>query len=282
MNAEAIQEAGLSPCSKSTMAPSEKDINVCSLTLIADNMNHIEEKTTLLILVLIASILFVPVTVSAQENNAPQVTLVNGNIEVNAGETTTVTNTYKFRVSSVGSGDQRLTAITGSIWKFPDRSISEISASVNGNSVSPRVTEQDRHYEISLPLQEVSAGEVITVTVGYEVSGPAGAVQAPMFVPDYATEGRDSVIDFLVTVPEGESLQGTMFPAPDTTSGNQITAETLHVPGMVKLNYGTGGGLDLNTVLSAVGVVFIIAVIGGWALIQRRRAAGIGGDAVVD
>lgn len=246
-------------------------------------MNCIQRTTTLTILILATAISLAPAVVLAQDNSSPSATLTEGDIQVNVSETTTVTNTYEFRVDSASGNSQQISEVKGSIWKFSDRDINQITASVNGNSVSPEVTEHSRHYNISLPVQNVPTEGTVSVNVSYTVSGPTGEIQAPVFVPDYSTEGTAPIINIAVTLPRGANVQGTMFPPSDTTSGNQLSAETLHVPGMIELSYGSdGGGVDLNTILSAVGVLFILVVIGGWALIQRRRAAGTGGGRVVD
>lgn len=219
---------------------------------------------------------------TAQEGEAPSVTLTTGTIDVDAGETSTVTTTYEFTVESVGSGDQRLTSIDGRLWKFPERSVDGLSASVNGEEVSADVTERDRHYEVSVPVEDVSAGDTVTVTVTYEVAGPAGDLKVPVFAPEHSTSGESAVVDLRVELPEGQQLQGDAFPRPDSTSGNVVTSELLHVPGFVALEYGSSAGIGMNTILSTLGVVLILGVIGGWAVAQRRRAQRVtGGEADV-
>jgi hypothetical protein len=214
---------------------------------------------------------------TAQESDEPSVTLTGGTIDVDAGETSTVTTSYEFTIESAGSGDQRLTSIDGRLWKFPDRSVDGLSATVNGAEVTPEVTERDRHYELSVPVEDVSSGDTVTVTVTYEVAGPAGELKVPVFAPDHPTTGESTVIDLRVELPEGQQLQGDAFPRPDSTSGNVVTSELLHVPGFVTLQHGSSGGIGLNAILSTVGVVLILGVIGGWAVVQRRRAQRLGG-----
>lgn len=219
---------------------------------------------------------------TAQEGDAPSVTLITGDIGVDAGETSTVTTTYEFTVESVGSGDQRLTSIDGRLWKFPERSVDGLSASVNGEEVTSEVTEQDRHYEVSVPVDDVSAGETVTATLTYEIAGPAGDLKVPVFAPEYPTTGESTVIDLQVELPEGQQLQGDAFSRPDSTSGNVVTWELLHVPGFVTLEYGSSPGIGMNTIFSTIGIILVLGVIGGWAVAQRRRARRFtGGEADV-
>lgn len=214
---------------------------------------------------------------TAQEGEAPSVTLTEGTIDIEAGETSTVTTTYEFTVESVGSGDQRLTSIDGRLWKFPERSVDGLSASVNGEEVTPEVTERDRHHEVSVPVDDVASGDTVTVTVTYQVAGPAGDLKVPVFAPEHPTTGESAVIDLRVELPEGQQLQGDAFPRPDSTSGNVVTSELLHVPGFVSLDYGPSAGIGMNAILSTIGIILILGVIGGWAVAQRRRAQRIAG-----
>jgi hypothetical protein len=245
-------------------------------------MNTKAVVTALIVAVLTAPVAAgIGVASGVQNAESPSLILTSGDIDVEAGETSTVTNAYEFEVESAGSGDQQLTEITGSVWKFPDRSVSGFSASVDGQDVSAEVTERDRHYQVAVPVEGVSDGDTVTVTVTYEVTGPSGELKTPVFVPDYPTNGEDAVIDLQVTLPDGQQVQGDAFPGMDSTEGNVATSELLHVPGFVSMNYGTSGGIGLNTALSVLGIVIIVGVVGGWALLQRRRATLPGGGADV-
>jgi len=43
--------------------------------------------------------------------------------------------------------------------------VSDVSATVNGETVEPEVTREDRYMDVALPVSDVSAGETIEATV---------------------------------------------------------------------------------------------------------------------
>lgn len=220
--------------------------------------------------------------IAAQEGEAPAATLSAATIQVDAGETTQVTASYEFTVSSAGSGEKALSAISGTMWRFPNHEVSGLSATVNGESVEPDVTRSDRHMTVALPVSDVSEGDTVEATVTYTVAGPTGSLKAPLWVPEFQTGGTDRVIDMTVTLPDGSNVHGAAFPKVDTVSGSTLSYNMLHMPGFVDVEYGPGGGslLDLDTLSTLLGLLLIFGILGGW-LAWRRRAVREGGDANV-
>ncbi|MFD1567304.1 hypothetical protein [Halolamina litorea] len=222
---------------------------------------------------LVAGLLLAPSTVAAQAA-APSVTLADTSITVDGGETSTVTAEYEFDVASTGSGDQALSAISGTIWQLPNRDIGDITATVNGESVEASITEQDRHWEVSVPVEDVSDGDTVTVTMEYDVAGPAGDVRAALWVPEYPTAGEGDAVGITLTLPDGQTVAGGAFPSPTTVDGNTATYELLHVPGFVAAEYGSSGPglLSEDFLYSILGVVLITGVVVGGLAIDRRTA----------
>lgn len=224
--------------------------------------------------VLLVASLTVGTTTALAQDESPSVDLTGTSINVDAGETSTVTAEYQFTVASAGSGDSALTSIGGTLWKMPDRDVGEITASVNGESVDATVTEQSEHLGVSVPVEGVSSGETVTVTLEYQVSGPAGELRAPLWVPEYSTPGQANVVDMTVTLPDGTTSEGDTFPNAEVVDGNTAEYELLHVPGFIKMNYGeTGTGFFTSDVVySILGVVLIVGFIVGGLAIDRKTA----------
>lgn len=235
------------------------------------NMGRMVSKERLVVAFLLVGLVLGPSVATAQEAS-PTVNLDSTSITVDGGETSYVTAEYRFNVDEAGSGDAALTSISGTIWQLSDREIGEISASVDGESVDADVTEEPRHYGVSVPLESVSDGDTIRVTLEYEVAGPAGEVRAPLWVPEYSTPGQANVIDISMSLPEGTTVSGDTFPSPTTVDGNTATYEILHVPGFIAAEYDESGiGLiTTDTIYSIVGVVAIIGFIVGGLAIDRK------------
>ncbi|USZ70180.1 hypothetical protein NGM10_17975 (plasmid) [Halorussus salilacus] len=209
----------------------------------------------------------------AQEES-PSVTLAESTIEVDAGETSTVTAEYQFDVESAGTGDEALSSIGGTMWKLSDREVGDITATIDGESVDPTVSEESGHHDVSVPVEGVSDGDTVTVTLEYDVSGPTGELQTPLWVPEYSTPGQANVVDITATLPEGTTLSDDSFPTAETVDGNTVEFDLLHVPGFVKMGYGqtAAGGLTTDTLYSLVGVVLIVGFIVGGLAIDRKTA----------
>ncbi|MFC6734835.1 hypothetical protein [Halolamina salina] len=229
--------------------------------------------TALVAAVLVAGLALGPSAAAAQADS-PSVDLTGASVSVDGGETSTVTAEYEFEVAEAGSGESALTSISGTMWKLPDREIGEISATVDGESVDASITEQDRHLVVSVPVGEVSDGDTVTVTLTYEVAGPAGEVRTPLWVPEYSTPGQSNVVDVTLTLPEGTTVSGGAFPSPSSVDGNTATYELLHVPGFVAAEYGESGpgALTEDTLYSVVGVVVIVGFVVGGLAIDRKTA----------
>ncbi len=237
------------------------------------NIRRVLPRKRLVVALLLAGLVLGPSVATAQEAS-PAVNLAGTSITVDGGETSSVTAEYRFEVDEAGSGDAALTSISGTIWQLSDREIGGISVSVDGESVEASVTEKPRHYAVSVPVEGVSDGDTVTATFEYEVSGPAGEVRAPLWVPQYSTPGQANVIDISMSLPEGTTVSGGAFPSPTTIDGNTATYELLHVPGFIAAEYGESGTglITTDTVYSIVGVVAIIGFIVGGLAIDRKTA----------
>jgi hypothetical protein len=165
------------------------------------------------------------------------------------------------------------------MWLFPDRGVSDVSATVNGETVEPEVTREDRYMDVALPVSDVSAGETIEATVSYNVASAPGSLKAPLWTPEFQTGGTERVIEMTVTLPEGSNIHDAAFPKVDSRSGSTLSYALLHMPGFVSIEYGQGGGalLDVGTISTLFGLLFIFGILGGW-LAWRRRAVREGGD----
>ncbi|WP_049981305.1 hypothetical protein [Halolamina rubra] len=229
--------------------------------------------TTLFAALVLVGLVLGPSTVAAQDAS-PSVDLAGTSIEIDGGETSTVTAEYEFEIASAGSGESELTSISGTMWQLPDREIGDISATVDGESVDASVTEEDRHWAISVPVADASDGDTVTVTLEYEVAGPAGEVRVPLWVPEYSTPGQANVVDATLTLPEGTTVSGGAFPSPTAVDGDTATYELLHVPGFVAAEYDESGPglLTEDTLYSLLGVVVIVGFVVGGLAIDRKTA----------
>lgn len=223
------------------------------------------------ILMLVVSMVALTTPVVAQEQ-APEVLLLSADIEIAAGGVSTVTAEYEFEVESTGSGDVELTAIEGTMWKIADRSLGDVVASVDGESVDETIEEASEHYVVSIPVEEVEDGDTVTVQLVYEVSGPEGELQAPLWAPEYPTTGETAVVHTAVTFPDGTFPQGDSFPDPNSVEENLATYDTLHVPGFIKVSYddSPSGLLTMNALYSTLGVLIVLVLVIGGLLIDRK------------
>jgi hypothetical protein len=230
-------------------------------------------------LVLCVALATVVTPIAAQEGEAPSATLSAADIDVEAGEQTQVTATYEFAVDSTGSGDSAMTAISGTIWGFPDHAVGDISATVNGEEVSPDVTSEDRFTTVAVPVEGVSDGDTVEIQLSYTVADPAGALKTPLWVPEFATSGADRVVDVTVALPADTQVQGAAFPRVDTVDGSTLSYELLHVPGFVAVTYGEGASslFALDVLSSVVGIALILGFLGAW-MMYRRNAVRDGGE----
>ncbi|MFW5934287.1 MAG: hypothetical protein ACOCQL_00380 [Halolamina sp.] len=229
--------------------------------------------TALVAAFLLVGLVLGPGSVAAQDAS-PSVDLAGTSIEIDGGETSTVTAEYEFEVASAGSGESELTSISGTMWQLPDREVGDISATVDGESVDASVSGEDRHWGVSVPVEDVSDGDTVTVTLEYEVAGPAGDLRVPLWVPEYSTPGQANVVDATLTLPEGTTVAGGAFPGPATVDGNTATYELLHVPGFIAAEYGESGPglLTEDFLYSLLGVVVIVGFVVGGLAIDRKTA----------
>jgi hypothetical protein len=219
---------------------------------------------------------------AGQEAASPSATLTGATVQVEAGETSTVEATYEFSVPEAGEGDNALTAVSGTLWRFPGHDVSDVTATVNGEEVSPEMSQNERYYDLSIPVSDVSDGDTLTVTLSYSVASSAGTIQAPIWTPSFQTAGTDRVIDMTVTLPDGNGVQGAAFPKVDARSdgGSTLSYSLLHMPGFVSLQYGSGGAslVTLDTLATLAGVVIILGFFGAWYRFNQRALARRGGE----
>lgn len=220
--------------------------------------------------------------ISAQEGDAPAATLSAAEITIDAGEQTTVDATYEFTVESAGSGENALSAISGTMWLFPDHAVGDVSATVNGEEVSPEVTRENRFMRVSVPVSDVSDGDTVSVDLSYTVADPTGQLKTPLWAPEFVTSGTDQAVSVTVSLPSDSQVHGAAFPRVDSVSGSTLSYELLHMPGFISVEYGSGAGslLSLDVVTTLVGVGLILGFLGAWFL-WRRRAVAEGGETSV-
>ena len=233
--------------------------------------------TTLVALILVACLGATVTTASAQSGSAPSVTLTSANVNVDVGQSTnTVTGTYKLKVSSIGSGDQKLTAFTGTIWSFPGRSVSDLSATVNGKTVSPKTSKDDEVVHVSIPIQNVQAGDTVTLKMNYKAANAGGNLKTPIFVPSYMTPGSKGVVDMTVTLPSGQQPHSDVFPAVESKNGNVVKFNLLHMPGFVFMKYGKGSGtlFSLSNMMTLIGLLIILGFVGAFFRYDRGLSSG--------
>ena len=229
---------------------------------------------TALLVVLVAA---APAT--GQEATPPSGTLTGAEITVDAGDVTNVTAEYRFTFSSIGNGSEELSAISGTLWTFPEHVPQNFSATVNGEPVELNVTQHGRYLTLSVPVDDVSTGETVRVGLSYTVPEPGGELKAPLWVPNYQTGGTDRVLDLRVILPQGEQPNGATFPRVDTASngGNVLEYRLLHMPGFVNVEYvGEEGLVSLDTALTVFGLLFLVSFFGAW--IYYTRGLQRGGD----
>lgn len=214
--------------------------------------------------------------VVAQEATAPSVTLSDATITAEVGETSTVDATYRFQVTETGSGEEALTAISGTMWRFSGNEISDLAVAVDGESVTPEVTENERFLTVAVPVEGVASGDTVSVSVSYTVAGTADRFKAPIWVPEFQTTGDGRVVEMTTSLPDGTQVQGAAFPKVDSADGSTLSYTMLHVPGFVQTDYGEGSGglLTVDTLSTVVGLTLILGILGSWLVWTRRQQAG--------
>jgi hypothetical protein len=241
-------------------------------------MHTVENLTgkRLVVVLVVFGLLLGPSTALAQEGTSPSVSLSETSVEIDAttAGTSAVTAEYEFDVEEAGSGDSALSSISGTMWQFSEREVGDISATVNGEEVDASVSEESRHHSVEVPVEDVSSGDTVTVTLAYEVSEPNGELKTPIWVPEYPTPGQANVVEVAVSLPDGTTVSGEGFPTPGTVDGNTAEYDVIHVPGFIALEYGESGtgAITSDLLYSIVGVVVIIGFIVGGLAIDRKTA----------
>lgn len=235
-----------------------------------------------LVLVLVVSVIATASIGTAQEATEPSVTVSGATIHVDVGETSTVHAEYQVVVESTGSGDAELTALAGRLWKFDGRQLSGLSATVDGEEVSPTVDERSGHVDVSLPVDDVQDGDRVTVVLDYQVEGPANHAKVPLWVPNYQTAGEERVIEITTTLQEGQHVRGDTMPKPDRVSddGRTLHYSQLHMPAFISVSYGDQPTLvSTGQLMSIIGIAVILGFMGSWLAYNRGYIGSKGGKA---
>lgn len=217
-----------------------------------------------------------PVAGAAGNQPEPALQLVRADLTVTVGsdQVRRVDATYRFKLTSAGGEPSSLVAVEGTMWRFPDRTIGPITATVDGTSVTPAANTHARHLQLSVPVPGDGSGETTTVRLRYAVRGPPGRLRLPFWVPTAPAAGVDRVVALTVRLPDGSRAQGAAFPTVDVRGANDsvLTGRLSQMPGLTALRYGQGSpGVTLNQLLPIGGVGTIGALAVGWTVYRRRR-----------
>jgi len=233
-------------------------------------------------LVIVSSVIAIGMVapgVSAETGQTePHLTLVGANVTVDAGELSVVDATYRLRIEPLDSDFESLTAIEGTMWQFSDREVRDLHVSVDGTEMRPDVTRKAHHTQVSVPAPESVRKGTVVVRFRYTVSGPAGHLRLPLWVPSAAPPGDDRVVGVTVRLPDGAQLQSATFPAvqPREADASVLSAQLPQMPGLVTLEYGQESPiltLDDTVGLAGVGVLAGLGAL--WAVRCRREEADV-------
>ena len=224
--------------------------------------------TFLLVMTLVFSgILVTSGTTLAQ---APSVTLSSADLVIDVTDSEqTFTGEYTFTVNSVGDG---LSEISGTLWEFDQIELRDISAEFEGSEATPSIEDFDQHKVVAIPVEGVSDGDEITITVSYS-SDPWSSDQAkmPIWVPEFQTRERLRNIDLSVNLPEGEYPQGDTFPNVNKFEDGTAVFYLIHVPSFMTMLHGPekAGIATLNNLMSALGLIAIFGFFIVWFFANR-------------
>lgn len=255
--------------------------------MLRDAMGVGRRSSGVLAVTLVTLLVFAPTTV-AQEGRSPTVVLEAAEIDVEVGNTTAVQGVYRFRIADKGSGSRVLTAFTGKHWQFPEAVVSDYEARIEGQEAPVDTEPGSGHVDVDIPVPEgmVEDGDLLNVTLEFTVQNPDGLVKTPLWVPDHTTLGEGRPVSIRVALPSDSHAGSDNFPRPDriTGDGSVLEHRVAHVPGFVYTTYSDrpAGVLSQAVILSAVGIVGILAVVGAWGYWIRRSDLMTGeGDADV-
>jgi hypothetical protein len=164
------------------------------------------------------------------------------------------------------------------MWRFPERDIRDLRVSVDGVAMSPDVTTQARHLRVSVPVPENAREGLVVVRVRYTVSGPAGRLRLPLWVPSASPPGDDRVVGVTVRLPDGTRAQSAAFPAvePQENEASELTGQLPQMPGFVALEYGRESpDLTLDDAVSLAGVGALAGLGALWAVLRSREGADV-------
>lgn len=206
------------------------------------------------------------------EDNLPQLTLTEATVAIQAGDQHTVSATYRFDVEESEPAATAPSEIEGTMWRFPDHEVTDLSVWVNGESVEPEMNRESRHDALTVPVTALDDGSV-TVEMEYVVAGPTGELRVPLWAPEFTTSGDDRAIEITVELPPGTHVQGTVFPAVDSRAdGDRLLEYRLfHVPGFVSVPYGEEpAGLTVPDLTRWGALLLISGLFAGWLILERR------------
>lgn len=230
-------------------------------------------------LVIVSSLIVVGMVapvVSAEAGQTEQpLTLVDANVTVDAAEMRLVDATYRLKVARPNSESASVTTIEGTMWRFTGREVHDLQVSVDGTEMRPDVTRQAHHTQVSVPVPESAREGTVVVRFRYRVSGPAGRLRLPLWVPSANPPGDGRVVGVTVRLPDETRVQSATFPAvePREDDASVLSAHLTQMPGLVTLEYGQESPiLTLDDAVSLAGVGALAGLSALWAVSRGRES----------
>lgn len=233
-------------------------------------------------LVLVSSLIVVgmvaPVVSAETGQTEPPLTLVDANVTVDAGEIHLVDATYRLRVAHSNSEFASVTTIDGTMWRFTGREVRDLKVSVDGIEIAPDVTRHAHHTQVSVPVPESAREESVVVRFRYRVSGPAGRLRLPLWVPSANPPGDDRVVGVTVRLPDKTRVQSATFPAvePREDDASVLSTQLTQMPGLVTLAYGRESPiLTLDEAVSLTGIGTLAGLGALWIASRGREGSDV-------
>jgi hypothetical protein len=219
-----------------------------------------------------------PVVSAETSQPEPAMTLVGANVTVDAGETRLVDATYRLRVAHPDSDFESVTTIEGTMWRFTGRDVRDLTVSVDGTEMRPDVSRNAHHLEVSVPVPQSAREETVVVRFRYRVSGPAGRLRLPLWVPSANPPGDDRVVGVTVRLPDETRIQSATFPAvePREDDASVLSTQLTQMPGLMSLEYGQESPiLTLDEAVSLAGIGTLAGLSALWIASRGREGPDV-------
>ncbi len=233
-------------------------------------------------LVIVSSLIAVgvvaPVVSAEAGQTEPAMTLVGANVTVDAAEMRLVDATYRLRVARLDSESASVTTIEGTMWRVTGREVHDLEVSIEGTEMRPDLTRHAHHTRVSVPVPESAREGTVVVRFRYTVSGPAGRLRIPLWVPSANPPGDDRVVGVTVQLPDETRVQSATFPAvePREEDASVLSAHLTQMPGLVTLEYGQDSPiLTLDDAVSLAGVGILAGLSALWAVSRGREGPDV-------